>query len=92
MIKRQILDFPVTEREQMAEVCKQVGLAPGDFEVTDEMRDTDAGSDGGAATRTVSVKRVGTEVLSVYEDDPPGTWLEQFESDLECGLFGPLPA
>lgn len=92
MIKRQIQDFPVAEREQMAEICKRVGLAPGDFEVTDETRDAGAGSDASMATRKVSVKRAGTEAQSVYEDDPPGTWLEQFESDLECGLFGPLSA
>jgi len=92
MNKHQFLEFPVEEREQMAAVCERVGLAPDDFEVVDETTDADeaVASGVGTALRKVSVKRLSTGTQSIYEAEPPSSWVEEFESDLECGLFGPL--
>ncbi|MNT88731.1 hypothetical protein D3C72_2293410 [compost metagenome] len=60
-----------------------VGIATEAFQITDE---------GGGEARRVSVKRLGTDAVSVYEAGPGSAWVEEFESDLECGLFGRVAA
>ncbi|MNY82218.1 hypothetical protein D3C86_2241910 [compost metagenome] len=54
------------------------------FDISDE-------SNGNGARR-VSVRRAGTDKQSVYEAGPGSVWVEEFESDLECGLFGQVTA
>ncbi|WP_354687029.1 hypothetical protein [Cupriavidus necator] len=84
MATRPFSQFPAEEQQQVAQACMHVGLAPEMFEITDD-------SNGNGARR-VSVRRVGTDNQSAYETGPDAPWVEQFESDLECGLFGQVTA
>ncbi|KWR76416.1 hypothetical protein [Cupriavidus sp. IDO] len=76
--------FPPEEQQQVAQVFSQVGLRPEDFEISDDVN--------GAAARRISVRRVSTDATSAYEAGPGSEWVEEFESDLECGLFGRVAA
>ncbi len=76
-------DFPTAEQEQFAVVCRQVGLAPQEFDVTDT---------NGDAARQVTVRRPLTGAESAYDAAQGKSWIEEFESDLECGLFGQVSA
>lgn len=76
-------DFPAEEQQQFSAICHQVGLAPQEFDVTDA---------NGDAARQVTVRRPSTGAESVYDAAQGANWLEEFESDLECGLFGQVPA
>ncbi|QYY29203.1 MULTISPECIES: hypothetical protein [Cupriavidus] len=79
MATRPFSEFSPEEQQQFAQVCGQMGMAPDDFDVTDELN--------GNALRRISVRRLSTEASSAYQAG--GTeWVEEFESDLECGLFG----
>ncbi|MCO4863001.1 hypothetical protein MKD38_15030 [Cupriavidus sp. WGlv3] len=82
MATRPFTEFPADEQQQVLDVCRHVGLAAEMFDITDE------GDDAGA--RRVSVRRVGTDKTSVYEAGAGTAWMEEFESDLECGLYGPV--
>ncbi|WP_041682184.1 MULTISPECIES: hypothetical protein [Cupriavidus] len=84
MATRPFSQFPADEQQQVTQVCMQVGLAPEMFDISDE-------SNGGGARR-VSVRRAGTDKQSIYEAGPGSVWVEEFESDLECGLFGQVTA
>ncbi|WER50421.1 hypothetical protein CupriaWKF_33180 [Cupriavidus sp. WKF15] len=84
-------EFPAEEQQAVAVACRQVGLAPQDFEIIDEVNDISASPSGGAA-RQVTVRRMATGSQSVYEDGESSPWIEEFESDLECGLFGRVSA
>ncbi|KWR88395.1 hypothetical protein [Cupriavidus sp. IDO] len=84
-------EFPADEQKAVATVCTQVGLAPQDFEITDEVNDF-AASPSGTAARQVTVRRMATGSQSVYEDSESSPWIVEFESDLECGLFGRVSA
>ncbi|SOY68792.1 conserved hypothetical protein [Cupriavidus taiwanensis] len=82
MATRPFTEFPADEQQQVQDACRHVGLAAAMFDITDE------GDDAGA--RRVSVRRVGTDKTSVYEAGAGTAWMEEFESDLECGLYGPV--
>jgi hypothetical protein len=84
MATRPFTEFPADEQQQVLDACKHVGLAAEMFDISDE-RDGDG-------ARRVSVRRVGTDKTSVYEAGTGAVWMEEFESDLECGLFGPVTA
>lgn len=84
MATRPFTEFPADEQQQVLQVCRQVGLAAEMFEIFEESRE--------AGVRRVSVRRVGTDKTSVYEAGPDSVWVEEFESDLECGLFGQVTA
>lgn len=84
MATRPFTEFPADEQQQALQACRHVGLAAEMFEITDESN--------GAGTRRVSVRRVGTDKTSVYDAGPGSVWMEEFESDLECGLFGQVTA
>ncbi|ODV42196.1 hypothetical protein AWV79_29355 [Cupriavidus sp. UYMMa02A] len=80
MATRPFSEFSEEEQEQFAQACRQMGMPPDDFDITDEMN--------GNAVRRVSVRRLSTEASSAYEAGAGAEWVEEFESDLECGLFG----
>ncbi|MCO4888303.1 hypothetical protein MKD50_02860 [Cupriavidus sp. WGtm5] len=82
MATRPFTEFPADEQQQVLDVCRRVGLAAEMFDITDEVDD--------AGARRVSVRRVGTDNTSVYEAGAGTAWMEEFESDLECGLYGPV--
>lgn len=84
MATRPFTEFPADEQQELLQACKHVGLAAEMFEFSDESHD--------ASARRVSVRRVGTDKTSVYEAGPGSAWIEEFESDLECGLFGQVTA
>ncbi|CAG9173200.1 hypothetical protein [Cupriavidus pampae] len=79
MTQRQFGEFPFNEQQDVAAVVQLVGLMPQDFEISDV---------NGTSARQVTVKRQSTGAASVYDAGPGTTWVEEFESDLECGLFG----
>lgn len=79
MTMRQFTEFPAEERQNIEAVFRQVGLAPQEFEISDV---------NGTVARQVTVRRQRTGAASVYDAGPGTTWIEEFESDLECGLFG----
>lgn len=81
MTMRQFDEFPPEERQDVEAVFRQVGLAIQDFEISDA---------NGTAARQVTVRRQRTGAESVYDAGPGSSWVEEFESDLECGLFGQL--
>ncbi|QEZ45093.1 hypothetical protein [Cupriavidus oxalaticus] len=83
MATRPFSQFPADEQQQVTQACMHVGIALEAFQITDE---------GDGAGRRVSVKRLGTDAVSVYEAGPGSVWVEEFESDLECGLFGRVTA
>ena len=80
MATRPFSDFSPEEQQQFAQVCRQMGMVPDDFDITDE--------GNGDALRRISVRRLSTDAGSAYEAGAGGEWVEEFESDLECGLFG----
>ncbi|KAF7961499.1 hypothetical protein AWV80_32780 [Cupriavidus sp. UYMU48A] len=80
MATRPFSEFSEEEQEQFAQACRQMGMPADDFDITDEMN--------GNAVRRVSVRRLSTEASSAYEAGAGAAWVEEFESDLECGLFG----
>lgn len=80
MATRPFSHFPLEEQQQVAQVCRQVGLMPEEFEISDDVN--------GSAARRVSVRRVTTDATSAYQAGPDSPWVEEFESDLECGLYG----
>ncbi|NOV22882.1 hypothetical protein E5S69_04935 [Cupriavidus necator] len=82
MATRPFTEFPADEQQQVVDACRHVGLAAEMFDITDERDGDDA--------RRVSVRRVGTDKTSVYEAGTGTAWMEEFESDLECGLYGPV--
>lgn len=84
MATRPFTEFPADEQQQVLQACTHVGLAAEMFDISDESQD--------AGARRVSVRRVGTDTTSVYEAGPGSVWVEEFESDLECGLFGQVTA
>jgi len=80
---RQFTEFPNEERQDVEAVFRQVGLAIQEFEISDV---------NGTTARQVTVRRQRTGAESVYDAGPGTAWVEEFESDLECGLFGQLQA
>lgn len=80
MATRPFSEFSAEEQQQFAQACRQMGMVPDDFDITDEMN--------GNAVRRISVRRLSTEASSAYEAGAGAEWVEEFESDLECGLFG----
>ncbi len=83
MTMRQLADFPANERQDIEVLLRQVGFAAQDFEISDVNR---------TSARQVTVRRQRTGAESVYDAGPGATWIEEFESDLECGLFGQVSA
>ena len=83
MATRQFAEFPANERQDIEAVFRQVGLAAQEFEISDV---------NGTSVRQVTVRRQSTGSESVYDAGPGSTWIEEFESDLECGLFGQVSA
>ncbi|SDC84471.1 hypothetical protein SAMN05216345_104131 [Cupriavidus sp. YR651] len=83
MAHRQFPDFPVNERQDVEALLTQVGLTSQEFEISDV---------NGTSSRQVMVRRQRTGAESVYDAGPGTTWIEEFESDLECGLFGQVSA
>ncbi|MGO4303604.1 hypothetical protein [Cupriavidus sp. RAF12] len=83
MAHRQFPDFPVNERQDVEALLMQVGLTSQEFEISDV---------NGTSSRQVMVRRQRTGAESVYDAGPGTTWIEEFESDLECGLFGQVSA
>ena len=79
MAMRQFAEFPANERQDLEALFRQVGLAAQEFEVFDV---------NGTSARQVTVRRQRTGAESVYEAGPGSALIEEFESDLECGLFG----
>lgn len=79
MTQRQFDQFPSNEQQDVAAVVQLVGLMPQDFEISDV---------NGTSARQVTVRRQSTGAASVYDAGPGTAWVEEFESDLECGLFG----
>lgn len=80
---RQFDEFPPQERQEVEAVFRQVGLSVQEFEISDA---------NGNAARQVTVRRQRTGAESVYDAGPGTAWVEELESDLECGLFGQLSA
>lgn len=80
---RQFTEFPNEERQDVEAVFRQVGLAIQEFEISDV---------NGTTARQVTVRRQRTGAESVYDAGPGTAWVEEFESDLECGLFGQIQA
>nr|WP_315598624.1 hypothetical protein [uncultured Cupriavidus sp.] len=76
---RQFAEFPAEERQAVEAVFSQIGLASQEFEISDV---------NGTSARQVTVRRQRTGAESVYDASPGTPWVEEFESDLECGLFG----
>jgi len=83
MTMRQFDEFPPQERQDVEAVFRQVGLAVEEFDISDV---------NGTAARQVTVRRQATGAESVYDAGPGTSWVEELESDLECGLFGQLSA
>ncbi len=81
MTMRQFTEFPANERQDIEAVFRQVGLVPQEFEISDV---------NGTSARQVTVRRQRTGAESVYDAGPGTSWVEEFESDLECGLFGQM--
>ncbi|RZT36316.1 hypothetical protein [Cupriavidus agavae] len=81
MAARLLPQFPANEQQDIEAVFRQVGLAPQEFEISDV---------NGTSSRKVTVRRQRTGAESVYDAGPGTTWVEEFESDLECGLFGQI--
>jgi len=83
MAMRLFPDFPANEQQDIEAVFRQVGLALQEFEFSDT---------NGTTARQVTVRRQKTGAESVYDAGPGTAWVEEFESDLECGLFGQVSA
>lgn len=83
-------EFSADEQQAVAAVCRQVRLAPQDFDIMDEVNNIS--SPTGAAARQVTVRRIATGSQSVYEDGDSSPWIVEFQSDRECGLFGRVSA
>lgn len=83
MTTRQFAEFPPNERQDIEALLRQVGLASQDFDISDV---------NGTSARQVMVRRQRTGAESVYDAGPGSAWIEEFESDLECGLFGQISA
>ncbi|GJG97322.1 hypothetical protein [Cupriavidus pauculus] len=81
MTMRQFDEFSPDERHDVEAVFRQVGLAVQEFEISDV---------NGTTARQVTVRRQRTGAESVYDAGPGTAWVEELESDLECGLFGQL--
>lgn len=79
MANRLFSEFPTHERQDVEAVFRQVGLASQEFEISDIQSES---------ARQVTVRRQRTGAESVYDASPGNAWIEEFESDLECGLFG----
>ncbi|EHP42254.1 hypothetical protein OR16_14974 [Cupriavidus basilensis OR16] len=85
MAKHLFSQFPEDEQREVAAVCSRLGFVPDDFEITDEGFQPD---DGDPAQRQVSVRRPATDAQCAYDASEGPGWIGEFESDLECGLFG----
>ncbi|GAB7547381.1 hypothetical protein [Cupriavidus sp. CuC1] len=85
MAKHLFSQFPEDEQRAVVAVCSRLGFVPDDFEITDEGFQPD---NGDPAPRQVSVRRPATDAQSAYDASEGPGWIEEFESDLECGLFG----
>jgi hypothetical protein len=82
MANRPFSEFPAHERQDVEALFRQVGLPSQEFEISDV---------NGTSARQVTVRRQRTGAESVYDASPGNAWVEEFESDLECGLFGQAP-
>ncbi|MBB1633067.1 MULTISPECIES: hypothetical protein [Cupriavidus] len=85
MAKHPFSQFPEDEQREVVALCTRLGFVPEDFEITDEGFQPD---DGDPAQRQVSVRRPAMDAQSAYDASEGAGWIEEFESDLECGLFG----
>ncbi|GAA0842725.1 MAG: hypothetical protein CL858_11185 [Cupriavidus sp.] len=83
MPTRQFADFPANEKQELEAVFQHLGLALDEFEISDT---------NGTSARQVTVRRQRTGAESVYDASPGAAWVEEIESDLECGLFGRVSA
>ncbi|WP_423199941.1 MULTISPECIES: hypothetical protein [unclassified Cupriavidus] len=79
MAQRQFAEFPSNEQQEVSAAVRMLGLMPQDFEIFDV---------NGTSARQVTVRRQSTGAASIYDAGPGTAWWEEFESDLECGLFG----
>ncbi|WP_420997091.1 hypothetical protein ACKI2N_013255 [Cupriavidus sp. 30B13] len=73
--------LPADEQHEVQVLCERLGFAPDDFEIAQEQ--ADAGQ-----PRRLGVRRLSTNAQSAYEAPPGLAWIEELESDLECGLYG----
>lgn len=85
MAKHLFPQFPEDEQSAVATLCARLGFAPEDFEIKDEGGEP---ANGDVRPRQVSVRRLATDAQSIYDASEGPGWIEEFESDLECGLFG----
>ncbi|MDF3886487.1 hypothetical protein [Cupriavidus basilensis] len=88
MAKHLFPQFPADEQREVVALCERLGFAPEDFEIKDEGSEP---ANGGVRRRQVSVRRLATEAQSMYDASEGPGWIGEFESDLECGLFGQAP-
>lgn len=79
MPARQFTEFPASERQDVEAVFRQIGLPSDEFDISDV---------NGTSARQVTVRRQRTGAESVYDASAGAAWIEELESDLECGLFG----
>ncbi|MDF3834814.1 hypothetical protein P3W85_17890 [Cupriavidus basilensis] len=85
MAKHLFPQFSADEQREVVALCARIGFLPEDFEITDEGSEP---ASGGVRRRQVSIRRLATQAQSVYDASEGPGWIEEFESDLECGLFG----
>jgi hypothetical protein len=85
MAKLLFPQLPEDEQREVATLCARLGFAAQDFEIKDEGAEP---ASGGVRRRQVRVRRPATDAQSVYDASEGPGWIEEFESDLECGLFG----
>ncbi|MGO4327986.1 hypothetical protein AB4Z48_26145 [Cupriavidus sp. 2TAF22] len=73
--------LPADEQHEVQVLCERLGFVPNDFEIQQEP--VVAGD-----PRRLSVRRLSNSAQSAYEAAPGLEWIEELESDLECGLYG----